>query len=57
MSGANLNGVKRMYFLTVAALLFLFPLASILAQTLLDAHGMPTAIMAARWFAFWRRLG
>jgi hypothetical protein len=42
-----------MYFLIVAALLFFFPLASILAQTLVDAHGMPNAIMAAKWFAFW----
>jgi len=41
-----------MYFITTAALLFVLPAASILAQGLVTAHGMP-APMLGKCFAFW----
>ena len=42
-----------MYDLMVAALLVVFPLASIVIETLVSHHGMLAVTVVGKWFVFW----
>jgi hypothetical protein len=42
-----------MYFIVVAALLFVLPLASIAVETFLGHHGLPAMVLVGKWFVFW----
>jgi hypothetical protein len=42
-----------MYFLVVAALMFVLPLASIVIETSLGHHAVAEPILVGKWFVFW----
>ena len=42
-----------MYFLVVAALMFVLPEASIVVETSLSHHAVPAAALVGKWFVFW----
>jgi|HubBroStandDraft_1064217.scaffolds.fasta_scaffold315080_2 hypothetical protein len=42
-----------MYVLMVAALFVVFPLASIVIETLVSHHGMPAVSVVGKWLVFW----
>jgi hypothetical protein len=42
-----------MYFLIVAALMLVFPVASIVVETMLGDHGVLSMTVIGRWFVFW----
>jgi uncharacterized protein DUF6790 len=42
-----------MYFLVVAALMFVLPLASIVIETSLRHHAVAAAFLMGKWFVFW----
>jgi hypothetical protein len=42
-----------MYVLIVATLMFVFPVTSILIESVLRAHGHLEAVVVGKWFVFW----
>ena len=42
-----------MYFAIVAALMFALPVGSVIADTMLRAHGLWSGAVVLKWFVFW----